>query len=40
VLLPNGFDGVTAIDRELFNMACNLAFQVSEGHSLPPALIS
>ena len=35
-LLPNGFDGITAIDRELFNMASNLAFQVSEGHSLPP----
>jgi hypothetical protein len=39
-VLPNGFDGATAIDRELFNMASNLAFQVSEGHSLPPALIS
>jgi len=38
--LPNGFDGVTAIDRELFNMASNLAFQASEGHSLPPTLVS
>jgi hypothetical protein len=39
-LLSNGSDGVTAIDRELFNMASNLAFQVPEGHSLPPILIS
>jgi hypothetical protein len=36
-LLTNGFDGVTAIDRELFNMASNLAFQVSEViRFLPP----
>jgi hypothetical protein len=44
-LLPKGFDGVTAIDRELFNIASKpcvsgFAFQVSGVHSLPPASMS